>query len=470
MKGAVSSSHPLTTEAAIEMLQKGGNAFDAAVAAGFASVVTEPTLSSLGGGGFLLAHLSKSKETLVYDFFVNAPGKDAPEGVVPKMIPVQLKFKATVQKFFIGMGSVAVPGVLKGLVRIYDDLCSMEIEELIDPALRYLDEGIPLTENLLYQFEILRPILNLTEYGREIFDTSRGDRLYNPLLKEFLSLCSPQAWIDEFYLKGGRRLEEEMSKEGGVLTSEDMQSYEVQLHYPLECNYRGYRILTNPPPSLGGRLICIALEYLEQFHVNTLSPSEIHLLRCSAMEEMNRYKASKTGTTHISIIDNNGNAASITLSNGTGSGCFMPNTGIMLNNMMGEEDLHPEGFFKTPPGKRVASMMSPTFIEKDNRIHAVLGSGGSKRIRTAILQVILNLIDEGMAVKEAVEAPRLHLDDERVVQMEPGFDDKTVASLSKIYKVNQWDSKDLYFGGVNTVMGDYTGWGDSRRGGHFMSI
>jgi gamma-glutamyltranspeptidase/glutathione hydrolase len=470
MRGAVSSGHPLTTEAAIEMLRKGGNAFDAAVAAGFASVVTEPTLSSLGGGGFLLAHLSDSKDTVVYDFFVNAPGKGAPEGTVPRMIPVQLEFKATVQKFYIGMGSVAVPGVLKGLVRIYDDLCSMEIKDLIVPTLRYLEEGVPLTEKLLYQIEILKPILNLTEYGREIFDTYRTDRLYNPLLKEFLSLCSPQAWIDEFYIKGGRRLAEEMSKEGGILTFKDMEDYEVQIHYPLECNYRGYRILTNPPPSLGGRLICMALDYLGQFHMTSLSPSDRQILRCSAMKEMNRYKASKTGTTHISIIDGKGNAVSMTLSNGTGSGCFLPDTGIMLNNMMGEEDLHPEGFFKTPPGQRVASMMSPTFIKKNRRIHTVLGSGGSKRIRTAILQVILNLIDEGMSVRDAVEAPRLHLDDEGVVQIEPGLDDKTVAALSKIYRVNLWESKDLYFGGVNTVMGNYTGWGDSRRGGHFMSI
>ncbi|NIR17870.1 MAG: gamma-glutamyltransferase, partial [Desulfobacterales bacterium] len=144
--------------------------------------------------------------------------------------------------------------------------------------------------------------------------------------------------------------------------------------------------------------------------------------------------------------------------------------GVMLNNMMGEDDLHPDGFHSIPSGLRVGSMMSPTIIMKGDKITAVLGSGGSKRIRTAILQVIHNLLDRCMPVGEAVEAPRIHLDDDGVIQMEPGFSEEVSVSLAKRYPVNLWEGKDLYFGGVHTVTGELQGCGDSRRGGSFMRV
>ena len=130
------------------------------------------------------------------------------------------------------------------------------------------------------------------------------------------------------------------------------------------------------------------------------------------------------------------------------------------------DDLHPDGFFSSPPNIRVPSMMTPTITLKDGRVGTVLGSGGSKRIKTAILQVLINIIDFGHSLKDAAESPRVHFED-GVVHAEPGIPTGTIEKLRKHYKVHQWDKKNMYFGGVHCVNGNMEGWGDSRRGGSF---
>lgn len=471
VKGAVASGHQLTTEAAFEVLKKGGNAFDAAVAAGFASTVTEPCLSSLGGGGFLLAHLAEGDRDVLFDFFVDAPGKDAPSGKKPVLTPFEVKFKSSVQVFHTGMGSVAVPGKLKGLIYCHRELCSLDMDDIIRPVLRYLDEGVELSELQCYLIKILMPILTATAYGEELFrGKDGGGRFYNPLLKEFLTRGSPDDWLGAFYGDGAEELEEQLHPGGGLVTAKDLREYEVREREPLSCFYRGYEILTNPPPSFGGTLLAKAFSHMAEREVDVMDEVEVRMLLVACMESMNRMRQGAGGTTHLSVVDGMGNAASMTSSNGSNSGYFFGNTGIMLNNMMGEDDLFPNGFFTLEPGTRVGSMMSPSLVKKGNKVHAVLGSGGSKRIRTAMFQVIHNLLDRMMGAEGAVEAPRMHLDDEGVLQAEPGFGEDIIRALEEKYTLNLWREKELYFGGVHTVMGDLTGWGDSRRGGHFMAV
>ncbi len=171
------------------------------------------------------------------------------------------------------------------------------------------------------------------------------------------------------------------------------------------------------------------------------------------------------GTTHVSVADKEGNVASMTCSNGEGSGYFAPGTGVMLNNMMGEDDLHPDGFHSSPPGQRVGSMMAPSLlIGEDDAVGLVIGSGGSKRIRTAITQVLTRIVDHGQEIQEAVDAPRLYWD-ENVLQMEPGFHKEVVASVAEQVPVNRWQEKSVYFGGVHAVIPGKSGAGDPRRGG-----
>ncbi len=471
MKGAAASGHPLTTGAACEMFRRGGNAFDAAVAAGFASVVAEPVLSSLGGGGFLMAHVADRGEDVVYDFFVDAPGRGASFSETPVLEPVEIRFKSTVQVFHIGTASVAAPGMLKGLLRFHRELASMDIRDIIRPALRYLEQGVELDGLQSYLIKILLPILTVTGYGKEIFGGKEsGGRLYNPLFGEFLGLRSPDAWIDAFYGSGAHRLEEQLRPGGGRVTARDLREYEVRKRRPLSCAYRGFEMLFNPPPSFGGALLETAFSLLKNEEIERMDEAEACLLLAETMARMNRERQGAAGTTHVSVVDGAGNAVSMTSSNGSNSGHFLGDTGVMLNNMMGEDDLFPHGFFTTVPGARVGSMMSPTIIKKDGEIHSVLGSGGSKRIKTAMLQVIHNLLDRGMDAARAVEAPRMHLDDEGVLQLEPGFGEDALRAVRGKYPLNPWREKEVYFGGVHAVTGDLKGWGDTRRGGYFMRV
>jgi gamma-glutamyltranspeptidase/glutathione hydrolase len=171
------------------------------------------------------------------------------------------------------------------------------------------------------------------------------------------------------------------------------------------------------------------------------------------------------GTTHASVADAHGNVASMTTSNGEGSGYIVPGAGIMLNNMLGEDDLHPDGFHSSPPGQRVASMMSPSLVEDEAGPDLVLGSGGSKRIRTAVLQVAQRSVDFGTPLPQAVAAPRMHWDG-ALLQVEPGLAEATLAALRHRWPVNLWPEPNLYFGGVHAVAprrGQAAG--DARRGG-----
>jgi gamma-glutamyltranspeptidase/glutathione hydrolase len=175
------------------------------------------------------------------------------------------------------------------------------------------------------------------------------------------------------------------------------------------------------------------------------------------------------GTTHISVADAAGNLASLTLSNGEGSAYVLPGSGVMLNNMLGEEDLNPGGFHRMPPGYRLASMMTPTIASLTGGRQIALGSGGSNRIRSAILQVLANVLDFGMGLEEAVKAPRMHLEGSHL-NVESGFSSLALGALESEWPgVEQWPAINLFFGGVHAVErlanGEFRAAGDPRRGG-----
>lgn len=217
-------------------------------------------------------------------------------------------------------------------------------------------------------------------------------------------------------------------------------------------------------------MIGLALSILSNETFVGKNTIEKALMRAEVLKKMNQLKGAG-GTTHLNVIDANNNAVGMSLSAGTSSGYFYPETGILMNNMMGESDLHPGDFYSGRPGDRVPSMMAPTFIKKQGKIIASLGTGGSSRIRSAILQVVMNLVDEGMSVEEAVESSRMHFDDDGVLQIEPLFPKEVLEALKKEYpEMNIWSDKDLYFGGVHTVMGNLDGWGDSRRNGCYKIL
>jgi gamma-glutamyltranspeptidase/glutathione hydrolase len=287
-------------------------------------------------------------------------------------------------------------------------------------------------------------------------------------------------------------------EQGGHLSMDDLKQYRLIQRPPLRHLYQGHRVATNPPPSSGGTLINFSLAALDgqdlasdgfgsERHLKALAQVMAHTnlargdgllsrpAQCGRL--IDAYRASvaghpvnNRGTTHISTIDSDGNCASLTLSNGEGSGQLLPGTGIMLNNMLGEEDLNPEGFNRWARDVRVSSMMAPTLAEDQRRLIAI-GSGGSNRLRTAILQTLINLIDFDMAPEHAVNAPRIHLERDQL-DIEPGFAEPALRTLFAEYPGHRlWGSHNLFFGGTHTVCWDgkrFSGAGDPRRGGVFL--
>ena len=478
-KGVVASGHPSVCAAAARLLGEGGNAVDAAIAAGFASATAEPALTSLGGGGFLLARGVEGRATL-FDFFVDTPGRGLPPGdLEPHFLPVTVRFPGSDQVFNTGLGSAAVPGNLKGYLHVHDRLGRLPLPEVLAPAIELAREGILLNRHQAYFLELLRPIMTLTPAGRSLFEPSgsylgEGDRLVNPDLASFLEDLPANHGRDFYTGALAERIGRDMGSGGGMLTREDLGSFRVVERAPLEVPYRGHRLLTNPPPSVGGSLIAFSLELLGRTPpASSGVDSPDHAVRMiEVMEEVARRRLGggvprfDRGTTQVSVSDGWGNVASLTTSNGEGSGYVVPGTGIMLNNMMGEDDLHPEGFFASPPAERVASMMSPSVLLSGDgdRVRLVLGSGGSKRIRTALLQVISSVIDFDLGVRETIERPRLHWDESQV-QVEPGFPRAVIEALGGRWPVNEWSERNLYFGGVHAVSPRGEGAGDPRRGG-----
>jgi gamma-glutamyltranspeptidase/glutathione hydrolase len=479
----VAGGHPATCRAAADALAAGGNAFDAVVAAGFAAAVAEPTLTGLGGGGFLMARTTAGEATL-FDFFVDTPGSGLPErDLAPHFLPVTVHFGNADQDFNIGLGSVAVPGCLAGYLHVHARLGRLPLPAVLAPAVRLAWEGVEINAQQAYLVDILQPILTLAEPGRRLYTRqgrplAEGERLVNRELARFLErlASAPPREAEAGFAAPdlAPRIAADMADGGGLLTAADLSAYRVCERAPLAVAYRGHQVLTNPPPSFGGSLLAVSLSLLEQRGPMPQWGSAEHLTRLvEVMIETDEFRArgetansvrSARGTTHVSVSDGEGNVASMTTSNGESSGYFVPGTGVMLNNMLGEDDLHPEGFHAAPPGERVSSMMCPSLLLRDGEVVLALGSGGSKRIRTALAQVISNVVDFGMDPRAAVEAPRVHWDGEQV-QVEPGYSEVALGALAGRWSMNRWDDHNLYFGGAHAVAPGREGAGDPRRGG-----
>ncbi len=483
--GVVAAGHPATAEAGAWALRQGGNAVDAAVAAVGASIVAESPLTGLGAGGYMLVHRPGEPPVLL-DFFVAAPGLgDARRS--SELEPVEIDFGDATQVFNIGPASCGVPGVPSGLAAAAARFGSMPLADLVVPGARLAREGVPVNLQQAYLHAILFPILGADPAGRAIYAPEgqvlgEGGRIAFPELAETLERLGAEG--PEPFYRGdlASALSERVLAGGGSVGPEDLAAYETIAREPVRAGYRGREILTNPPPSSGGILIALALELLER-----AGSSDVETL-VGVMEEAQsartreflaglyeegfarRFLADRLGsTTHITAVDADGGCASVTCSNGSGSGVFVEGTGVQVNNMLGEQDLSPFGFHATPPGGRLPSMMSPSIVLRDGFLELGLGSGGSNRIRSAITQTIVRSLADGLAVADAVVAPRLHFED-GVVHSEPGIDPDALLRLEAAgYEVVRWRRENLYFGGVHAVAvdeaGSPQGAGDPRRGG-----
>lgn len=499
-QGIIAAGHKCTAQAGQRILSLGGNAFDAAVAAAFVSFISEPSLTSLGGGGFMTA-FDKYGKSLVYDFFVQTPQVRRKIEEV-EFILSQINFGTTIQEQYIGRGSVAVPGCPAGLFHIHEQLGSLPLHEILAPAIELGREGVKITPYQSYSINILEPILLYSEASKAVFAVEdrlikEGEWMKRPQFADTLEYLGKEG-VQDFYKGDIAKLMIRDQEAHGSLTMEDLNSYQVRERTPVKYNYRGHTLLTNPPPSAGGSMISYGLATLSDIALNEPIGEKYVQTLAGVMRAMNQFRAEHLqaklreefhpdayfqtkfvdkqnkkinwlgNTTQISVMDADGNAASITTTIGGASGFMIPETGIPLNNMLGELDLNPGGMYAWKENVRVSSMMSPSIMLHEGRPKIVLGSGGSSRIRTAILQVLVNMIDHGMEVGDAVRYPRLHWEN-NILNIEP----ELVANLDKLQldetQIIPWAEKSMFFGGVHTVMkrkdGSLTGEADARRDG-----
>jgi gamma-glutamyltranspeptidase/glutathione hydrolase len=496
MSGVVAAGHPLSAEAGAQVLREGGNAVDAAVCAALASFAVESPLTGFGAGGFMMVH--DGGETTLLDFFVAAPGRDGVERGA-ELVPVQVHFDVeTVQTFYVGPVSCGVPGTAAGLEQALQRFGTMPLAELVKPGVELARDGAPVNAEQAYILDILEPIHARLAGTRELYAPD-GRTLREGELFRFVELANA---LERFGAEGAEpfcrgdvasALSAHVIERGGTLGPGDFAGYEVIERKPIRASFRGTEVLTNPPPSSGGILIAYCLALLERLGERS-GPEQLvaamgaaNAARGDAFAEALYGDGPEAGlldpavldstvgdllgsTTHISALDGNGMCANVTCSNGSGSGVLVPGTGVILNNMLGEEDLNPLGFHSIAPGRRVPSMMAPTVVLRDGEIELGLGSAGSNRIRSAILQTIVRAIEQGMGAGDAVRAPRLHFED-GVVQAEPGIDEEALARIeARGVPVLRRPEINLFFGGTQAVVrergsGRLSGGGDPRRGG-----
>lgn len=518
-RGAIAAGDPQTAEAGAKILRVGGNAVDAAVAAAFASFVIEFPLANIGGSGIATVADTQNGKYGVYDFF-----SDMPSG---ELMPcsdfrqVTIDYGPTTQPFYIGRASVAVPGAVAGLSLLAEKHGSLPLSTLLQPAIQFAREGVVLSEPLSVAYQMLQPIFNDSAELADIY-VPQGRPLHVGQRKRFPQLADTleklaQCGAGTFYHGDlARAIIEDQQMNGGLLTAEDLADYSVDQLDPISIDYRDFTILLPPPSSTGGVLTAFALLLLHElalddvdhngvYHIRVLAEvlrqtnaarasweadsappqqrvkrflsrqnveSYVHRLTSALVETEHASEPAQRpesgSTTHITVADGNGQVVSITTSAGENAGFVVGDTGVCLNNMLGEIDLHPDGFHKVPPGMRLSTMMTPTVVLHNGTPMMAVGSGGANRIRSAVLQTISNILDFGLNANDAVNAPRVHFEN-NVLQLEGGIDASAVAELSGHgYKVNVWDSHHMYFGGAHMVLfhnGVAVPAGDRRRGG-----
>jgi gamma-glutamyltranspeptidase/glutathione hydrolase len=516
MKGAVAAGHPLTARAGARMLEEGGNAVDACIAAAFAGGVCESFLTSPGAGGFMLVHRAHDRTARLVDFFVAAPGLGLKRTRAGEMEAVDVGFgdSETTQPFLIGPATVAVPGAVAGLEAAHRAYGRLPWPELLAPAVELARGGIELTRQQAHIHGLLDPIIRFSAEGRRVYSAPSGARL---VAGDTLRLTDLADTFEAIARRGAaaiyrgeraRAIVATVRDGGGDLTLADLAAYRVVWRRPVSVSYESHDVLSNPPPSSGGVLIAYGLALLERLRGGPAGSAEALAALADVMREQGRARggsfggdlhrgglagrllspaslraaqrriarrhtspvelASPGGTTHVSAVDADGNAAALSSSTGSGSGVIVPGTGIYLNNMLGEPDL--VGGAAPRPGVRMTSMMSPTIaLTRDGTPRLVVGSAGSARLRGAIMQIVVNVLAHDLGVTQAIEAPRIHVDEPHV-HCEGGHDPHELDRLTALgYDVVRWRRRNLFFGGAAAVEllpdGSAAAAGDPRRGG-----
>ncbi len=469
-RGMVVSVDDYASRIGIDILKNGGNAVDAAVAVGFALAVTFPSAGNIGGGGFMLIRFPGERKSVALDFREMAPGKAAASMYLDE------EGQYVKERSLYGYLAVGIPGTVKGFELAIQRYGSFKWKDVIAPAIELAEKGFQLTERRARGFNYAREKFpDGTEEFKKIFTKKdgssfkRGDRFMNKELAESLKLIAKHG-SDAFY-KGeiAEKIVRDMARNGGLITKEDLENYRAIERKPVSGTYRGFQIISMPPPSSGGTILLEMLNILEGYELGQMerfAPKTLHLIaetmkfayldrakhmgdsdfedipverlisKSHAADIRKQIQPDKAipslalgseiltlqetkETTHYSVIDKDGIAVATTytLNGGYGSGVAVPGTGILLNNEMDDFNKTPgftdsEGLIGTEPNlirphKRMLSSMTPAIILKDDKVFLITGSPGGRTIINTVLNVIINVLDFKMDIQKAVDAPRM---------------------------------------------------------------
>ncbi len=487
--GMVVSQDLSASQVGAEVLKAGGSAVDAAVATAFALAVTHPAAGNLGGGGFLLFRPAAG-DPAAYDF-----REKAPAAASPTMFLKDGKYDST--RHHDSALSVGVPGTVAGLHLAWQSHGKLPWRRLVEPAIRLAREGFAVTDALARSLKGVLPEMqpypaSHAQFTKNGAPYEAGDVLKQPELARTLERIAREGPAGFYRGQTAELIEKEMTARGGLITREDLRAYQPKRRTPLRGTYRGYDVIAMPPVSSGGTALLEMLNILEGYDLAAKgygSAASVHLI-AEAMRrafadrarhlgdpDFNRempiaelvskdyaarlrrtiredrastsspqsfeWPAESTETTHLSVVDAERNAVSLTytLEDSYGSKLVVPGAGFLLNNEMGDFNAGPgltseAGLIGTEPnlaqpGKRMLSSMTPTILVKDDKPFLALGSPGGRTIINTVLQTIVNVVDFGMNVQEAIDAPRFHHQwlPDRIVVEKLGFSPDTLALL-----------------------------------------
>jgi gamma-glutamyltranspeptidase/glutathione hydrolase len=446
------------------------------------SFAAEPLLTGLGAGGYMMV-AGGGHEPALLDFFVEAPMR-AQDGSAAELEAVDVSFGDAVQVFYIGPASCGVYGTPAGVCEAAARWGTIPLSELAAPAAKLARDGVVLSAEQAYIVEILADLLRSTPECAALWAPHghvlrQGELLRNPELGDALVRLGEDGARPFYSGDIADAVCAWLGERGGSLDAKELGAYRAIEREPLLMRYRDRDVFTNPPPSAGGTLLAYSLGLLDAQPSPPSLEAVIAAMEAAQGERTAEFLqglsdegfgscflSSRLGaTTHISVLDPHGRACSVTCTNGEGSGVVVPGTGIHLNNVMGEEDLSPLGFHSHPAGQRMPSMMAPSVVMHDGEVELVLGSAGSNRIRSALLQTIVGVVDHGLRAPEAVSAPRVHFEG-GIVYHEPGIE--SAGPLPRDREVVRFHAPNLFFGGVQAVQrceDGLIGAGDPRRGG-----
>lgn len=528
--GAAAAGHTATAAAAAEILAAGGNAMDAAVAAALTAGVCEPLLMGLGGGMIATIREGATGKVYVLDAFSPFPGLD--HGLAQREFEaIRVEYGPTFQIFHAGRGATAVPTVAGGLELLHQRWGSLPLARLAAPAIRTAREGWMATAGTEVVAKMLQAITGVGPDSDGLFNPGgrhlrEGDRVVMPAMADALEDFAREGAAPFVTGKHARALLAEFGPPRGSLGPTDLTAFQPVIARALAVPYRGATLYVPPPPCMGGALLAFGLELLDLVADGDTSPVEVGRCLAAVMAETERARAegfdermfedgavqhllseanllshrahclaaierSRQGgvadegvpvgaipgnTTHQSIVDAAGNAVALTSSNGETCGSLWPGTQIPVNNFLGEDDIHPLGFHLGPAGGRFRTMMTPSLLVEEDGGVLAMGTGGSNRIRTAMLQVVRHVVSGHEGLGAAIMEPRIHVEGGTVQVEDLGQGEAWLEAVSGGGEraLSTFPERHLYFGGVHTAArrgdGRFEAFGDPRRSGAAVVI